>query len=217
MRIPTPSPAGQRPLSRVRLVFSCNGLFCGWICPFGALQEIIFKIRYLLFKKKSSIELPIVVTNKLKYVKYIIFIFLTLVSLKSFSYAVWLAGIEPFKTMWTIGILNKSFNILSFYTILLLIIAIFTYRFFCRFLCPLGAFLSLLSIFTFLKLKRRGTCTICRICKKTCNSMAINITGAIDAKECFGCFTCLHNMYNHKICPAIKNEKLRNKYEKGTW
>ena len=37
------------------------------------------------------------------------------------------------------------------------------------------------------------------------------------SKECFGCFTCVNNMYNPNLCPPINNEKLRQKYEKGTW
>lgn len=193
-----------------------KSLFCGWICPFGALQEIIFKIRSLLLKNNNSLEFPIAITNKLRYLRYVIFLILTVISFISFDYAEVLAEIEPFKTTWILGITNRSFFI-SFYTLSLLIIGLITYRFFCRFICPLGAFLSFLSIFTIFRLRRRGTCSVCRICEKTCNSRAINEFGIIDSKECFGCFTCVNNMYNSQLCPPIKKLKLREKYEKGIW
>ena len=193
-----------------------KALFCGWICPFGALQEIMFKIRSLVFKNDTSIEFPITITNKLRYLRYLIFFSLTIVSFISFDYAELLAEIEPFKTTWILGITNRSF-LISFYTVFLLGIGLITYRFFCRFICPLGAFLSFLSIFTIFRLRRRGTCVVCKICEKTCNSRAIDTFGAIDSKECFGCFTCVNNMYNSKVCPPITKLKLREKYEKGTW
>jgi len=193
-----------------------KSLFCGWICPFGALQEIIFKIRSLLIKNDTSIEFSVSITNKLKYFRYIIFFSLAIVSFISYDYAELLAEIEPFKTTWILGITNRPF-LISFYTIFLLGISVITYRFFCRFICPLGAFLSFLSFLTIFQLRRRGTCKICRICEKTCNSRAINRLGQIDSKECFGCFTCVNNMYNEKVCPPITKIKLREKYEKGIW
>lgn len=193
-----------------------KAVFCGWICPFGALQEILFKLKSILIKKDTSIELSVNTTNKLKYLKYIIFILLTIISFKNIELAEKLAEIEPFKTTWILGIKNRPI-LISSYTILIITISLFTYRFFCRFICPLGACLSILSFFTLFKLKRRGTCTVCKICKKTCNSMAITNSGDIDSKECFGCFTCINNMYNSDICPPIKKIKLREKYEKIWW
>ena len=191
-----------------------KALFCGWICPFGALQELLFKIRSLIIKNDTSIEFHINITNKLKYLRYIIFISLMLVSFKSLHLAEILSEIEPFKTTWILGIKNRPL-LISLYTIIILLIGLFTYRFFCRFICPLGAFLSLLSFFTILKIKRRGTCVSCRICRHSCNSRAIDSSGNIDSKECFGCFTCVNNMYNKDLCPPYKNLKIREKYEKN--
>jgi len=193
-----------------------KSLFCGWICPFGALQEIMFKVRSLIFGSDKSIELSASIMDKLRYVRYIIFFLLTLISFKNFEQAEFFAEIEPFKTMWILGIVNRSLWA-SIYTVFLLGIALVTYRFFCRFICPLGAFLSLLSILTIFRLRRRGTCVACGICDKTCNSRAIDKLGAIDSKECFGCFTCVNNLYNPKVCPPITSEKLRHKYEKGVF
>ena len=193
-----------------------KALFCGWICPFGALQELLFKIRSLTIKNDISIEMPNKLHNKIKYLRYIIFITLVLTTIFiSFTAAEKLAEIEPFKTIWIIGINNRE-GYYKEYTILTLLIGIITYRFFCRFICPLGAFLSLLSKNIYFNIKRRGTCKICRICRKSCNSKAIDEFGHIDSKECFGCFTCVNNMYN-ETCPPVKNITVRKKYEKNWW
>ncbi|HIH2763277.1 MAG TPA: 4Fe-4S binding protein [Candidatus Azoamicus sp.] len=191
-----------------------KALFCGWICPFGALQELSFKIRSIIIKNDTSIEFSNKITDKLKFLRYIIFISLVLISLKNMHLAEEFAEIEPFKTTWIIGITNRP-PLVALYTISLLLIGLLTYRFFCRFVCPLGAFLSILSIFTFFKINRRGTCSACKICKKSCNSRAITNLGNIDSKECFGCFTCINNMHNAELCPPFKNIKIREKYEKN--
>lgn len=191
-----------------------KALFCGWICPFGALQELLFKIRSIIIRNDTSLEFSLKITNKLRYLRYIIFLSLLLVSFKSLHLAEILSEVEPFKTTWILGIKNRPL-LISIYTISLLIIGLITYRFFCRFICPLGAFLSLLSIFTIFKIKRRGTCSVCQICRKSCNSRAIQNSGDIDSKECFGCFTCVNNMHNKELCPPFKNTKIRTKYEKN--
>ncbi|HIH2762954.1 MAG TPA: 4Fe-4S binding protein [Candidatus Azoamicus sp.] len=193
-----------------------KSIFCGWICPFGALQEIIFKFRSIIFND-SSLEFSDNVFNKIRYLRYLILFFLIFIAI---FYGVALAElcseIEPFKTIWSVGLLNRPWYV-SLYTILLLIVSIFTYRFFCRILCPLGAFLSVLSFLTIFRLKRRNSCTFCKKCGSTCNSKAISEDGKIDPKECFGCFTCVNNMYNNKICPPLISKKVWDKYEIGIW
>ncbi|HIH2762318.1 MAG TPA: 4Fe-4S binding protein [Candidatus Azoamicus sp.] len=189
-----------------------KALFCGWICPFGALQELLFKIRSLIIKNDTSIEFKNIITDKLNYLRYIIFLSLMLISFIDFHLAEKLAEVEPFKTTWNLGIINRPI-LFSMYTISLLAIGLLTYRFFCRFICPLGAFLSILSLFTFFKINRRGTCSVCKICKQTCNSRAITDKGNVDSTECFGCFTCVNNMYNYDLCPPYKKLKIREKYE----
>lgn len=186
-----------------------KGFFCGWICPFGALQEVIFRFKSLYSDK--SIEFKIF--DKIKYLRYIILFILIVVSFKSFTIAKHLAEIEPFKNVWLIGIFNRNIYAIS-YTLGLIILSFFTYRFFCRLLCPLGAFFSALSMINIIKLKRRNTCAVCKICMHSCNSNAIDKKGNIDSKECFACFSCIKNMYNHDLCPPIKNKKIRDKYEK---
>lgn len=186
-----------------------KAMFCGWICPFGAIQEIIFKIKLLIGYKNNSYENYLNINTK-----YIILLILILVSIYDINRAEIIAEIEPFKTIWIIGIKNRPYYI-GIYTIGLLLISFYIYRFFCRSICPLGAFFALSSYKIFLNLKRRETCKFCKICQIDCNSNAINKNGFIDSKECFGCFSCIKKMIDKNICPPIKNKNI--KYEKNIW
>lgn len=193
-----------------------KSIFCGWICPFGALQEILFKIRSIILNDRS-LEFSDNVFDKIRYLRYFILFFLLFIAIfYGVATAEVFSEIEPFKTIWSVGLLNRPWYV-SLYTIMLLIISIFTYRFFCRILCPLGAFLSALSFFTIFRLKRRNSCGFCKKCGTTCNSKAIGEDGKINPKECFGCFTCVNNMYNNKICPPLISKKVWDKYEIGIW
>ncbi len=188
-----------------------RSLFCGWLCPFGAIQELIFKVRTKFTPYKKSLELKNAQHLQLRYVRYIIFILLFIISLYSLKIAELLAEIEPFKTTWNIGILNRPFGY-GLYVIFLLVFASITYRFFCRYICPLGAGLSLLSFFPFKPLPRRNACVSCKLCSNDCEPKAINVKGEINPAECLACFTCLNKMYDKKVCPPLKRKKIWNKF-----
>ncbi len=187
-----------------------KSLFCGWICPFGSLQELLFKFKNFLFND-YNLDFPNNLRYYFKYIKYIVFLIILFVSFYDFKLAELLSEIEPFKTIWNIGILNRGYY--SIYCFSLLFLGLFIYRFFCRYLCPLGASLSLLSFFQFYQISRRKTCSICKICRNSCISLAINDNGIIDKKECYACFNCIHNMYNNNICPPLISKKIWDRYE----
>ena len=95
-----------------------------------------------------------------------------------------------------------------FWAISLLIISLVIERFFCRFLCPLGAGLAILGKFRLLEfLKRRQECgNPCLACNKVCPTGAINKSGEIVMSECLGCLDC-QVMYNdYKKCPPLVND-----------
>jgi polyferredoxin len=101
------------------------------------------------------------------------------------------AEVEPFKTSITLVFLRATPFVL--YAVLLLIAGMFHYKFFCRYLCPLGAMLAALS---FVRrwdwLKRRAECgSPCQLCKVKCRYGAIEKSGAIAYSECFQCMDCV--------------------------
>jgi polyferredoxin len=98
------------------------------------------------------------------------------------------------------------------YALVLLVMGLFTERFFCRFLCPLGGVLALgdrLHLFTFLK--RRPECGVggCHLCERSCPVKAIERSGKIVMAECFQCLDCQVEYYDDHRCPPLAQARKR--------
>ncbi|MDP2763067.1 MAG: 4Fe-4S binding protein [Enterobacteriaceae bacterium] len=196
-----------------------KAVFCGWICPFGAVQEIIFKVRvfllnsFMVFNESYEFSKSLRLYRfKLVYFRYIVLLVLIFfLYFYGIEYAEKVSDyIEPFKTVWTIGIFNRGCY--GFYVLILLSISILMYRFFCRYICPLGTALSVLSFIPVFRIDRRHLCSKCAVCANNCQSYAINSNGIIDHKECFGCFSCINTMNdNNKCVELIIENKRRNR------
>jgi NosR/NirI family nitrous oxide reductase transcriptional regulator len=191
-----------------------RGPFCGWICPYGGLLEIAHFLRNKIVPAKwlKNRELPERWHNWFKHFPLYIFVLLLTVSLFSLNLAEMLAEIEPFKTTWLVGVANRPWYLALYWT-WLLVMGLVTVRFFCRYLCPLGGYLSLLARFQILKIPRRNFCSICKICTKGCSTRAIDAQGRIDSKQCFGCLECVNQMHDPKVCPPLIKLELWEKYE----
>jgi transcriptional regulator of nitric oxide reductase len=180
-----------------------RGLFCGWLCPFGALQELIG-----LVAKKLSIRQIKISPKHHKHaqkVKYIILLMLIGTSFYSLTLAEKLAEIEPFKTSITLNFVRYWPFVL--YSVLLLLLSLKIHKFYCRYICPLGAGLAILGRFPILKwLRRRKECgSPCQLCRnKKCEIDAINDDGSIDYNECVQCLECLVTIESPKLCVVNK-------------
>jgi NosR/NirI family transcriptional regulator, nitrous oxide reductase regulator len=178
-----------------------RGIFCGWLCPFGALQELINEAARKL--KIRQFELPFRIHEKLWAVKYMIFLALFGVSLESMSTAEKLAEVEPFKTS-ILMMFQREWWFVS-YAVALLVISIFTRKVYCRYICPLGAALAIptkLRLFDWLK--RRQECgDPCQLCAKECEIQAIHPNGEINANECHHCLDCQVTYVNETRCPPL--------------
>ena len=192
-----------------------RSLFCGWLCPYGALQELIFKLRIRLTPYKKSVEFPEKVRAALKPLRYVIFLGLFSVSLFSIELAETLAEIEPFKTTWNVGVFNRSAPFVIYWFGLLLA-GLVTERFFCRYLCPLGAALAIFSRYPFKPIPRRNYCAKCQICARGCAPKAIDGVGRVHSAECLGCLECINSMRDAEKCPPLIKEEIWAKYEAGS-
>ena len=183
-----------------------RGLFCGWLCPFGALQEMMG----LLAKKLSIRQIKISPKHHsyAQKIKYIILFVLVGTSFYSLTLAEQLAEIEPFKTSITLNFVRYWPFVL--YSVLLLVLSLKIHKFYCRYLCPLGAGLAILGRFPLLKwLRRREECgDPCQLCRnKKCEIDAINKDGSIDYSECIQCLECLVTIESPKLCVVNKYKK----------
>ena len=186
-----------------------RGVFCGWLCPFGALQEIIANVGKFL--KIKQIKIPEKYNKASLNLKYFILLMLLMTCFITPEFLNLGSEIEPFKTAISMKFYREWYYVL--YAVLLLAAGLFIERFFCRFICPLGAFMAIggkLRIFnTFLK--RRKECgTPCKLCSKECPIDAIDIDGKINMNECFYCLDCQSLYYNDHKCPplVIKRKKV---------
>ncbi|MTE01058.1 4Fe-4S binding protein [Paracoccus sp. YIM 132242] len=192
------------------LLFWGRGAYCGWLCPFGALQELTNQVARKL--RIPQWTLPWGLHERLWPLKYMIFLGLFGVSLMSVEQAEHLAEVEPFKT----AIILKFVRAWPFvaYAVALLVAGLFVERFYCRYLCPLGAALAIPArIRMFDWLKRYHECgNPCQICAHECPVQAIHPTGEINPNECIDCLHCQVLYHSPKVCPVvIKRVKRRDK------
>ncbi len=180
------------------LLFWGRGPFCGWLCPFGALQELIYKAgRYFGIK---HIHVPWGLHERLWVIKYMIFMGLFGLALYDFALSERFSEVEPFKTSIILNFIRDWPFVL--YAVILLVIGLFIERFFCRYLCPLGAALAIpgrLRMFSWLK--RWSECSYkCNVCAKQCPVQAIHPTGEINPNECIYCMHCQELYLSKKEC-----------------
>jgi len=199
----------------VTLLFWGRGGFCGWLCPFGTLQELSNQIAR--FFRVPQWTLPWGLHERLWPLKYMIFLGLFGLSLVSIPLAEQYAEVEPFKTSIILKF-ARSWPYILFATVVLGA-GLFIERFYCRYLCPLGAALAIpgrLRMFDWLK--RYKECgSPCQTCANECFVQAIHPTGEINPNECLSCLHCQVLYQDHTKCPVvIKTDKRRAKMAQST-
>ncbi len=189
------------------MLFWGRGVFCGWLCPFGALQELINTTARRF--GVMQITLPWGLHERLWPIKYIIFLCLFAVSLSDITLAMRGAEVEPFKTAITLRFV-REWPFVSF-AVVLLLMNVFIERFYCRYLCALGAALAIparLRMFEWLK--RRHQCgSECDACAQRCTVQAIHPTGQINPNECIYCLECQTIFFDDHLCPPLVAQRKR--------
>jgi len=177
-----------------------RGVFCGWVCPYGAMTELVFKIGEKL--RIPSFELPDWIHLRLRYLRYGVLAVLLGVFLVDSVLAERLAEVEPFKSTFLVPAWTRAAPFFIWW-LALLAISVVSYRPFCRYLCPLGGGLALLSSVRRSGPRRRVFCSSCQICTRGCEPRAIRQDGTIDPRECLSCMDCEATYRNAKVCPPL--------------
>jgi len=154
-------------------------------------------------------NLPQIVHDRLWGIKYIILMMLFGVSLHSIGSAERYAEIEPFKTAITLRFAREWSYV--FYAAGLVLISAFNCKFYCKYLCPLGAALAVPARLRMVDwLRRRKECgTPCKTCEKECEIQAIDDIGRININECHYCLDCQVTYWDAYKCPPLVEKRKR--------
>lgn len=155
-------------------------VFCSSLCPFGALQDMISRI----VPKRWQKTVPALIHDRAIYLKYL-FLAVILVMAVGVSSVSIFQYFEPFGTLF----FYSSSVVLWAILILILLASAVVKRFYCRYVCPLGAALGVLSLLSLRRIKRVPQCTVCKVCEHACPTGAIR-GHKIDFKECVRCDIC---------------------------
>jgi NosR/NirI family nitrous oxide reductase transcriptional regulator len=198
----------------VSVVLIGRGVFCGWLCPFGALQELLAQVSRALRVPQWSPSAAL--EKRLWMGKYIAAAAVLALVLTGIDSSGATTEIEPFKTAIT-SKFTRAWPYLI-YAGALLTIGLFSERAYCRFLCPLGGVLAALDRLHLIDLlKRRPECgNPCHLCERSCPVRAIEKSGKIVMAECFQCLDCQVEYYDDKRCPPlVQAAKLRQGTKPG--
>lgn len=191
--------------------------FCGFICAFGTFSDLIYEFSKKVLKTKYRVENK---TDKLlKMIKYVLFGLIILL-IWSFSFNK-LSDFDPwnvfgmivnFKDIPNFTYIFSEFFVASIILILIVIGSLYIERFFCRYLCPLGAIFSIISFLRIVKInKPRENCGKCMACTKNCKmGIALNESDRVNSNECINCYECSLVCPKNNITNSI-SEKIISK------
>ena len=185
-------------MALVTAVFLKRG-FCSWVCPFGLLTEYLNRLHRMLFRK--NLKVPPWLDYPLRSLKYLLLaFFLWAIVLKMNAAALDYFIYSPYNMVADIKMLYFFTNItpFAFWVLMaLVVLSILVRNFWCRYLCPYGALLGVLSFLSVLKIHRNEeTCTNCQKCTRTCPvDIKVHKTRSVISDECHACLKCV------AVCP----------------
>ncbi|MFM7633899.1 MAG: 4Fe-4S binding protein [Betaproteobacteria bacterium] len=181
--------------------------FCGWLCPFGALQELISLIANRIGVHQRRLRAAW--DARLKWIKYAILAVILGSIFVAPSFSEMAVKVEPFETAISFHFVRDWPYIL--WAVICLAFGLFLYRGYCRYICPLGAALAAVN---FLQrwswIPRRDACgTPCQSCRHRCEYQAIAPSGQIQYSECFQCLDCVSIYQDDQRCLPLIQERKR--------
>jgi polyferredoxin len=168
-------------------------IYCGYLCPFGAVIELLNVI------SPVRLRMPEAIHRRLVYVKYVILVLavvLTFAVIRGIATGSNFFDVEPFSTLFLSAGDATAFGFLG---VVLVASALFS-RFYCGYICPVGAALSILGRLRIQEIRRWPECEGCKVCERGCPTGAIS-HGKVSTLECMDCRKCEANFLNTNICP----------------
>lgn len=178
---------GAVVLTITLFTFFGGAFYCGWVCPYGTLQDLFSRLGTFLGVRKK--KMPIVIQKYLKYVRYLVF---ALVMLVTADFIMNLMRYDPRTNFMTLLEGHALTFVLLGVILSFALIGMVFDRPFCNYLCYEGGKIGLMSSFRFMTIKRNeATCVHCKKCDKACPmNIEVSTCGQLDSLQCINCFAC---------------------------
>lgn len=179
-------------------------VFCGWICPFGTVQELVGRLGKKLFRRKYNRLLPKGIDSLARYLRYLVLAWVIYMTAATGTLV--FAEYDPYFTLfnlWSDEVALSGIIVLA----LVLLASLLVERPFCKYACPYGAVLGLTNLFRVFGIRRRAsTCINCKACDRKC-PMNIQVSTADNVRDhqCISCLECT----SETACPVAKTVELR--------
>lgn len=171
--------------------------FCSWICPVGFFSEFLGRLRLFTFKTRKNFILPKWLDLPLRSIKYLllwffvnaIVIHMSLDKIETFINSPYNRVADIKMMMFFTDISPFALNVMFWLVVLSFVVPYF----WCRYLCPYGALLGIISVFSPVKVRRNTeTCTNCEACTKVCPAaITVHKLKAVTSDECHACLKCV--------------------------
>ena len=192
----------------VTIVF--GRVFCAYFCPLGAVQEWIRALGRKIGLKKD-LELPLVVDKYARYLKYFFLLFIIYYSYKVGD--LWFRNYDPYNALMHFG--EEFDEKIWAYSILgvVAVSALFSRSWWCRYFCPLGAFLGIVRKASPFKIERnKTTCVSCGTCNQVCPAnLNIKEAAAIKSAECISCLNCVSDCPETSLAARVFGREISKK------
>lgn len=202
-------PAGFFIFTAILLVsFVFGKSFCSWFCPVGFLSELLGDLGKLIFRK--NFRMPKFLDYPLRSIKYLLLGFLLYSVMFVMSDMAVKSFLEsPYNIVSDIKMYHFFADISRFSLIvisILFLLSIVFRGFWCRYLCPYGGFLGIMSLLSTNKIKRTASsCIDCKLCTKACPSfIQVHKVNTVISDECTSCLNCVD------VCPVKDTLELKN-------
>lgn len=174
-------------------------VFCGWVCPLGTVQEWVSKIGKKVFKRRFNHFVPAKLDNALRYMRYVVLIWVLYVTATSGSLI--FEAYDPYFALfnfWSTEVAWSGLVILG----VTLLLSVFVERPWCKYACPYGAVLGITNLFRVFSIKRsESTCKADGACSIMCPmNIQVDTVKTVRNHQCISCLECT----SEAICPVAK-------------
>jgi len=164
-------------------------VFCGWICPFGSVQEWFGKIGRKIFIKRYNNFIPGKIDRILRYLRYAVLLWVIIMT--AVSTKLIFSDYDPYYALfnfWSGEVAVTGFAALG----VVLVLSLFVERPFCKYVCPYGAVLGVFNLFRVFKIRRaESTCISCSKCDTACSmNIKVSTTKKVLDHQCISCYAC---------------------------